>query len=232
MLRDHLQEIQDLYRSGQTYQQIGDKFGVSRQRIQQVIGLNRTHGGQHVKKAKRLQSIADKREAWAQSHLGISYAKYRELLQSKGYRSPLGAFRSQKINARRRGIAWEMTFADWWRIWDVSGKWSQRGRGQGYVMARKGDTGPYSVDNVYIATSSQNIKDSYIFRPYHLRNNKHLRRHKTGEPTPRHTQIIELRSQGLKWDEVGARLGITGNGACAYYGQAMREAKSHSGQAA
>jgi hypothetical protein len=36
-------------------------------------------------------------------------------------------------------------------------------------MARNGDQGPYSAENVYICTSSQNIKDSYMFRPWYER---------------------------------------------------------------
>lgn len=236
MLRDHESEIKEMYRSGMTLQQIGDKFGVSRQAINQCFGLCRSDGGAMVRAQKRQQEFVARRDAKTIEKYGCTWEQYKSLLamadKNKNLRSPAEAFHQQRQNAKIRGIAWEMKLWDWWRIWDVSGKWSQRGRGQGYVMARKGDTGPYSVDNVYIATSSQNIKDSYIFRPYHLRKHNRPARQKTGEPTPRQKQIIELRSQGLKWSEVGARLGITGNGACAYYGQAMREVRSHGEQAA
>lgn len=41
-------------------------------------------------------------------------------------------------------------------IWQRSGKWEQRGRGQGYVMCRRGDSGPYAEWNVFIATAAEN----------------------------------------------------------------------------
>lgn len=71
-------------------------------------------------------------------------------------------FRRQQRSANERGIAWEMTLDEWWRVWQDSGHWSQRGRRSGqYVMARLGDVGPYSVANVYITTSGENVKDYY-----------------------------------------------------------------------
>lgn len=70
------------------------------------------------------------------------------------------AFVVQRRGAHVRGIAWEFTLPSWWRVWQASGKWSERGCGRGqYVMARHGDIGPYSPNNVYIATVEQNALD-------------------------------------------------------------------------
>lgn len=56
-------------------------------------------------------------------------------------------YREQKYNARGRGIEWSLTYEEWLKIWTDSGKLHLRGRkGGGYVMARFGDVGPYSVD--------------------------------------------------------------------------------------
>jgi hypothetical protein len=69
-------------------------------------------------------------------------------------------FFSQRLAARNRGIGWELTFRQWWRIWKESGHWEQRGRNNGqYVMARYGDRGPYSVDNVKIVTVDINLAE-------------------------------------------------------------------------
>lgn len=69
-------------------------------------------------------------------------------------------FFDQRVSARHRGIDWELTFKQWWKIWKDSGKWEQRGRGHGkYQMARFGDEGPYSVDNVRIITSDANLAE-------------------------------------------------------------------------
>jgi hypothetical protein len=72
------------------------------------------------------------------------------------YRTPIRAFCTQRNNARRRGIEWELKLWDWWMIWEASGKWDQRGRGSGYVMSRYGDEGPYRKDNVYINLAREN----------------------------------------------------------------------------
>jgi len=66
-------------------------------------------------------------------------------------------FNQQKSNAKRRGIAWQLTFEEWSKIWIDSGKWELRGRNSGqYHMSRPGDQGPYAVDNVRIILGTIN----------------------------------------------------------------------------
>jgi hypothetical protein len=70
------------------------------------------------------------------------------------------AFQVQRTNANRRGIQFLFTFEEWWAWWQIDNRWANRGMGSGkFVMARKGDTGPYSPDNVYCATHAQNVRD-------------------------------------------------------------------------
>lgn len=67
------------------------------------------------------------------------------------------AYKTQRMNARRRGIPWLLTFKQWWRIWQRSGKFEKRGHRLGqYVMARHRDKGPYTVGNVSIISCSLN----------------------------------------------------------------------------
>lgn len=70
----------------------------------------------------------------------------------------------QRQNARRRGIEWDLSFADWLKIWTDSGHWHERGikSRNSYVMSRKGDCGPYSVDNVVIKTNYDNVIEGNI----------------------------------------------------------------------
>lgn len=57
----------------------------------------------------------------------------------------------------KRGLQWKLTFEQWLEIWKASGKLSKRGkRSAQYCMARYGDSGSYSVDNVRIITCRQN----------------------------------------------------------------------------
>ena len=63
----------------------------------------------------------------------------------------------QRQNAKRRGVPFNLTFEQWWALWNDSGKWTRRGRCLGqYCMARKGDRGPYAIGNVFIVTVSRN----------------------------------------------------------------------------
>jgi hypothetical protein len=71
-------------------------------------------------------------------------------------------YQQQKAGAARRGVSWEMTFDQWLSIWDASGRWEKRGIGRDkYVMARRGDVGPYAVGNVDIITQAQNTADAH-----------------------------------------------------------------------
>jgi hypothetical protein len=109
--------------------------------------------------------VNSKREVKCKERHGCSCEQLRQLrahcrdLGDEGvtrYRQPIGAFVQQRNNAKRRGIQWEINLWDWWTIWDASGKWDQRGRGDGYVMSRYGDEGPYHKDNVYICLAREN----------------------------------------------------------------------------
>jgi hypothetical protein len=73
------------------------------------------------------------------------------------YSTPLGKFEQQRRQAKQRGIEWLLSFDEWFKVWQDSGMWLLRGKRAGqYVMARKGDVGPYSTANVYICLASEN----------------------------------------------------------------------------
>lgn len=77
---------------------------------------------------------------------------------ASGDTTPLRAFGHQRQAARnKRGIAWELTLPQWWKIWQDSGHWQDRGIGRGYMMCRKGDLGPYAVGNVFIGPGVENL---------------------------------------------------------------------------
>lgn len=72
---------------------------------------------------------------------------------------------TQKACAKRRGIKFNLTFEEWWNIWEKSGKWKQRGCKKGqYVMSRINDSGPYDIDNVFIQQHSDNISEAQVGR--------------------------------------------------------------------
>jgi hypothetical protein len=70
-------------------------------------------------------------------------------------------WKMQKRNAALRGIEWNFSLWDWWKAWQGSGRWEDRGcKAHQYCMCRKGDIGPYAVGNVYFATASTNLSDA------------------------------------------------------------------------
>lgn len=77
---------------------------------------------------------------------------------------PKRKFQEQRNAARRRNISFLLTFEEWWKFWQDSSHWYERGRNKGsYVMARFGDKGPYAVGNVKICTVEENAIDKKLF---------------------------------------------------------------------
>lgn len=173
ILSDEHESIADRYRNGETLQQIGRDYGVSRERIRQIVtkqGCNSFSGGASVRAL--LNAIhrpkSTKAEQACMSVYGCSIDRRTEInaglnVCHKG--SPALRYREQRRNAIGRGIDWEITFPEWWSVWQESGNWEQRGRGYGFCMARIGDTGPYSKDNVEIKTCAENSAESYYKTP-------------------------------------------------------------------
>ena len=159
--------LAELYESGKTLQEIGDIFGISRERVRQLIarvGVTGADGGaskraRAKKNAKANESAMKFMERYGCHPDSVAGVTTGEKLK----------FRAQRRNAWVRGIEFKMSLLEWLSVWKASGHYERRGRGA-YVMARKGDVGPYSVENVYICTASQNFKDSYVNKPYHTRN--------------------------------------------------------------
>lgn len=80
-------------------------------------------------------------------------------MNQKLYRkTPMGAYVTQKDNARRREIPWQFTFQTWWAMWEESGNWLERGQLPGqFRMVRVDVTGPYSPGNSVIQQRPQAV---------------------------------------------------------------------------
>jgi DNA-binding CsgD family transcriptional regulator len=157
---DRIRQMADLYKSGRTLKQIGERFGVTRERVRQILtkhlGFNANSGGRHIRAERQRTRFELKRNQKCLEKWGCNWDQYVEL---RALRKPTRAFASQKQNASKRGIDWDLTLWQWWSIWQQSNHWNDRGRGHGFQMCRVGDQGAYSIDNVYIASGSVNIRD-------------------------------------------------------------------------
>lgn len=80
--------------------------------------------------------------------------------QSYYEHQPRGIYTRQRANARRREIPFDITFEEWKKVWEDSGKWEQRGTARGcFCMSRINDEGGYSLGNVEIKSVTANIKE-------------------------------------------------------------------------
>lgn len=94
--------------------------------------------------------------------LGCTLAERDAIADSADFRTcNWRRYLQQRRRARGRGIQWLFTFPTWWAVWVDSGKWSERGR-HGFVMARNGDVGPYSRENVRVITQAENMRETHI----------------------------------------------------------------------
>src|SRR6185503_17159851 len=67
------------------------------------------------------------------------------------------AFNRHRNGVKRRGIQFLLTWEQWRGWWLTDGRWANRGcHTGGFVMARKGDYGPYALDNIFCCTNGEN----------------------------------------------------------------------------
>lgn len=74
--------------------------------------------------------------------------------------SPKGRYQQQRASARKRKITFNLTFDQWWSLWQPYWEWRGSHKCQ-YVMARTGDIGPYELGNVRIDSPTGNVADIY-----------------------------------------------------------------------
>lgn len=164
-----------LYQSGLTLEQIGVAYGLTRERVRQIISRGEKHvGGPRLAAFAGQMAAARERARLAEERTLTVYGCHRsQAIELNGGAKPSTPYSrchryvQQRKNAEVRGISWNITFPEWCRVWAESGKEHLRGRGaNSYVMSRFGDSGAYEVGNVEIITQSENARDSYLAHPH------------------------------------------------------------------
>lgn len=156
-----VQRMATMHAQGMTLAKIGEVYGMTRERVRQLITKIGGEGAR-LKMTKALgEAKAHQHQAAVEARIvakwGIDRATHSRLRADVTIRK----YERQKVNARSRGIAWNLAFAQWWAIWQASGKFELCGRGKGhYCMSRIKDTGGYQLGNVHIQPCVDNSREA------------------------------------------------------------------------
>ena len=177
---DRDREMHRLVSDGASFNDVAIQYGLSRERVRQIFwtcfGMTMKDCGRYknstariIEKSinKRDESIRRKEERCSKKFgcdidTLISINGKMHNSADLDYSTPAWKYSIHRRNAKKRNIEWNITFPEWWNVWKESGKYHLRGRGNGYAMARYGDSGAYEVGNVYICTGAQNSSDQYL----------------------------------------------------------------------
>lgn len=151
-----------MHSQGVSLEKIGTQFGITRERVRQILdrqGISAKNGGASIGRAAKREYREMRREATYFVKYGLPYAVVKQLRKDR----VTHAFSSQRKSADTRGIEWNLTFAQWFAIWQASGKLHLRGRGKGkYCMSRVCDSGGYALGNVHIQLSTENNAEAVL----------------------------------------------------------------------
>lgn len=149
------EEMAALYRDGMTLAEVGAKYNVTRERVRQLlktVGVSGSDGGAHIKFVRRDTAHRADRERRCLEKNGMAVYEYN---LTRKVQAPIGqdarVVFSRQRNAMRgnQGFEWTLTFAEWWDVWQKSGKWDERGL-TGYWLVRKNNQGAYTAGNVEV----------------------------------------------------------------------------------
>jgi hypothetical protein len=150
------QNIAVLFRHGVSQPIIAAQLHLTRQRVSQILlrkfSLDSKSGGQHL---LALRKKSEARKAFRKK-TSVTLEQWKFLTLNGVTRK----YRNQQSGAKARGIAFNLSLAQFWKIWCESGKFAERGRGADkYCMARFLDKGPYEIGNVKIITNRENSSE-------------------------------------------------------------------------
>lgn len=103
--RERAANMLALYRAGRTLEEIGQQFGLTRERVRQLMtkhfGTRQNDGGQHARMERRRQRREAARNIRCLKKWGCGWDQYVAIRDMK---KPTRAYASQMRNAHKRGI--------------------------------------------------------------------------------------------------------------------------------
>lgn len=162
-------EMERRYKEGQTLSMIGAAFGVSRERVRQILrrrAVRPDAGGSKLfrtSKSARTEALAlQKQENRALADYGCTWQEYREVAGINNFvghnqtkNKLLRAYWQHKHNARRTGIPWGLSLPAYAKIVEPHLGPGWRGR---LVLSRKDKSKGFSPENTEVITLSESSR--------------------------------------------------------------------------
>jgi len=147
--------------NNRTMQDIGDEFGISRERIRQILkdnNVSATAGGAtargKLRREREEQELADRTERRYYRTYGCDEKTVREInggRELSNNRSPAARYKFYKWNLKRlQGLECAMSLPEWYSVWQKSGHYSDDSLRTQYGMVVVDKTKPVTADNVKI----------------------------------------------------------------------------------
>lgn len=156
---------QEFMEEGLTMNDIAEKYDMSRERIRQILRDNFNLSGKDglARINTKKQHLAERQAAddkFKRKH-GMSKAEFKAIKiqhtivkNGKEINAVYQGFLNQRANAHRSKVAFHLNFAQWWKLWNESGFFDQRGQGK-YGLVRKDSNLPFTLENTQVGLSSE-----------------------------------------------------------------------------
>lgn len=192
-------EIHRLRASGVSVKDIAKKFSIAKSFVYQILSCY-----ERCPKTGDWSLIIETTDSFDKKYKDRMLRKYgvdSSIVEKLNIFGAPKKYLEQKKMAIKRNITWEFDLQQWWDVWESSGKWDLRGRKVGnYVMSRNGDVGPYSSNNVRIATCTENHRDRPAvgsYRKYTINLDEAYEMYMRGESMTRIAKSYNVSSQAV-----------------------------------
>lgn len=154
-------DIKARYLEGETLNEIGIIYNITRERVRQILvkqGIEGFDGGAAVRWEELKLRKLENKIANCLAKYGCTPEEFAELrrlgreMMAHGVardKTPIGAYRNRQHNCTQYGIPFDLTLWQFWTLWKESGHWNDRGQGN-YGLCRKDTAKGFTIDNVFI----------------------------------------------------------------------------------